>query len=82
MKNILPDLAALCICIQTYVLGFPGSSAAKNLPAMEETQVRFLGQEDPLQKEIGNSLQYSCLENPIDRPAWQATSPWDRKSRT
>ena len=21
----------------------------------------------------GNSLQYSCLENPIDRGAWQAT---------
>ena len=22
---------------------------------------------------IGNSLQYSCLENPMDRDAWQAT---------
>ena len=21
----------------------------------------------------GNSLQYSCLENPMDREAWQAT---------
>jgi len=21
----------------------------------------------------GNTLQYSCLENPIDRGAWQAT---------
>ena len=21
----------------------------------------------------GYSLQYSCLENPMDRPAWQAT---------
>jgi len=25
---------------------------AQNLPAMQETQVRFLGQEDPLEKEI------------------------------
>ena len=25
----------------------------KNLPAMQETQVRFLAQEDPLEKEIG-----------------------------
>ena len=24
-------------------------------------------------KENGSSLQYSCLENPMDRGAWQAT---------
>ena len=24
-------------------------------------------------KENGNPLQYSCLENPMDRGAWQAT---------
>ena len=27
--------------------GFPGNSAVKNLPAMQETRVQFLGQEDP-----------------------------------
>ena len=28
----------------------------------------------------GNPLQYSCLGNPMDRKAWQATySPWGRK---
>ena len=27
----------------------------------------------------GNPLQPSCLENPMDREAWQATSPWGRK---
>ena len=26
----------------------------------------------------GKQLQYSCLENPMDRGAWRATySPWD-----
>ena len=30
----------------------------------------------------GNPLQYSCLENPMDREAWKANSPWGRKSRT
>ena len=30
---------------------FPGSSAGKNPPAMQETLVQFLGQEDPLEKE-------------------------------
>ena len=27
----------------------------------------------------GNPLQHSCLENCVDREAWQATSPWGRK---
>ena len=43
----------------------------KNLPAMGETQLRALGQESPLEK--GNPLQYSCLENPMDRGVWGAT---------
>ena len=28
----------------------------------------------------GNSLQYSCLENPMERGAWQGFSPWGCKS--
>ena len=44
----------------------------KNLPAMQEIWVWSLGQEDPLEKEMANSLQYSCLENPMDRGAWEA----------
>ena len=27
----------------------------------------------------GNPLQCSCLENPMDRGAWQATSPYSCK---
>ena len=30
------------------------AQSLKNLPAMQETQVRFLGQEDPLEKEMAN----------------------------
>ena len=30
----------------------------------------------------GNPLQYSCLENPMDREAWQATVHGVAKSRT
>ena len=30
----------------------------------------------------GNPLQYSCLENPMDRGAWQATVHRVAKSRT
>ena len=34
----------------------------------QETQVQSLGQEDSLEE--GMALQYSCLENPMDRGAW------------
>ena len=37
---------------------------------------RSLGEGD------GNPLQYSCLENPMDRGAWQATVHGVEKSRT
>ena len=30
----------------------------------------------------GNPLQYSCLDNPIDREAWQSTVYGVTKSRT
>ena len=31
-------------------VGFPGGSDSKNLPAVQETWVQSLGQEDPLKK--------------------------------
>ena len=49
---------------------------------MQETQAQSLGQEDPLEKEMGNPLQYSCLEDPMDRRAWQAAYHGVAKSRT
>jgi len=45
----------------------------KNLPAMQETQGRFLGWEDYSGEGNGNELQYSCLKNHMHRGAWQAT---------
>ena len=39
----------------------------KNLPAKQEKLVRSLGWKDPLEKEMATPLQYSCLENPMDR---------------
>ena len=49
----------------------------KNPPAMQETQVQTLSREDPLEEET--ALQYSCLENPMDRRAWRGYSPGDHK---
>ena len=44
------------------------------LPVQEkwETRVWTLGREDPLER-CGNPLQYSCLENAMERGAWRAT---------
>ena len=33
-------------------MAFPVAQTVKNLPAMQETQVRSLGQENPLEKEM------------------------------
>ena len=45
----------------------------KNLPAMQETQVRSLGQEDPLKKEMATHSSIFAWGNPMDRGAWWAT---------
>ena len=42
----------------------------------------ILGREDPLEEEMANLLQYSCLENPMDRGAWWATVRGVGKSDT
>ena len=45
----------------------------KNLLAMQkaqETQVQFLGWEDPLEKEVPILSSTPCLKNPMDRGAW------------
>ena len=43
----------------------------KRLPAMRETWVRSLGQEDPLEKEMATHSSIR-LENPKDGGAWGA----------
>ena len=48
------------------------AQTVKNPPAVQKTWVWSLGWEDPLERE-SNPLQYSCLENSMDRRAWQAT---------
>ena len=55
------------------IIGFPGGSVVKNSPAKQETRVWSLGREDPLKKEMATLLQYSCLGNPMEKGAWQAT---------
>ena len=55
----------------------------KNPPALQETQVQSPGQEDALENRMAShSLQYSCLENSMDRGAWRAIVLGVAKSQT
>ena len=40
------------------------AQSVKNLPAMQKTQVRFLGLEDPLEKEMANHSSILAWKNP------------------
>ena len=52
----------------------------KNLPVTWDSQIPALGRSPG--GENGNPLQYSCLENPMDRGAWLATIHAVKESRT
>ena len=58
------------------------AQTVKNLPSVQETQVQSLGQEDSPGEGKGYSVLYPCLENPMDRGAWQATVHGAAKSQT
>ena len=51
----------------------------RNLPANQETQVRSLGWEDPLENGIATH-SYSRLGNPVDRGAWWLLSMGRKES--
>ena len=48
----------------------------------QETQVRSMGQEDPLEEGMATPSSIFLLENPMDRRAWQATIHGVSKSWT
>ena len=54
----------------------------KSLPAMQETPVRFLGLEDPLEKGQATHSSLLAWRIPKDRGAWWATVHGVAKSRT
>ena len=66
-------------------LGFPDSTVVKNSPANAEdtrdtVSIPGLGRSPGVGN--GNPLQCSCLENSMDRGAWQATVHGVTKSWT
>ena len=50
--------------------GFPGGSSGKESACNAGDMGFFLGSGRSLGEGNGYPLQYSCLENPMDRGAW------------
>ena len=77
----------VCVCVCVYGEGgtFQVSLVVKNLPA-SAGDVRDMGS-IPVSGRFpggghGNPLQYSCLENPVDRGAWRPAVHRVAQSRT
>ena len=63
-------------------MGFPGGSVAKNPSASARDAGSIPGSGRSPGGGNGNLIQYSCLENSMDRGAWWATVHRVEKSRT
>ena len=85
-SHLLPNYAPLPL--NNSCTGFPSGSVVKNSPANAgDTGDAGLMQEIPGSggssgEGNDNSLQYSCLENSMDRGTWQATVHGVAKSDT
>ena len=66
----------------TLVLGFPSGSDGKESCCNAGDLGLSPGSGKSPGKGNGNPHQYSCLENPMGRGAWQATAQGVTKSRT
>ena len=62
--------------------GFPGSSVGKESACSSGDLGSISGSGRSPGEGNGNPLQYSCLENPMDRGAWWATVHGVAKNRT
>ena len=63
-------------------MGFPGGSDGKESACSAGDQGLILGKGRSLREGNGIPLQYSCLENFMDRGAWQAIVQAITKSQT
>ena len=65
-----------------YLLGFPGGSDGKE-PACNSGDLGSIpGLGRSHGEGNGNPLQYSCLENSMDRGDWRSTVHWGEKHQT
>ena len=55
-----------------FIRGFAVAQMVKNLPAMQETWVRSLGQEDPLEEGMAAHSSILAWKISLDRGVWWA----------
>ena len=73
----------LCVCVCVCVCVSPGGAlVVKNLPANAGDAGSIPGSRRSPGGGHGYPLQYTCLENPIDRGTWQTTVHGVTKSQT
>ena len=60
-------------CSVAEPVGLPDGSVVKNLPVNAGDVSLILGSGRFPREGNGNLLPYSCLGNPVDKGAWQAT---------
>ena len=63
-------------------MGFPGGTVVKNPTDNAGNMESIPGLGRSLGEGKGDSLQYSCVGNPMDRGAWQGTVYGVAKSKT
>ena len=79
------DFKSFLIMLSIYIhwidlLGFPGGSEGKEcLSAMQETWVRFLGQEYPLEEETATHTSIPAWKIPWTEKPGELHSPWGHK---
>ena len=75
-----------CMASQIYTCDIEGASlvaqTVKNLLAVQDTSLRFLSQEDPLEEAMATHFSILAWRIPMDRGAWEATVHGVTKSRT
>ena len=80
LKEIVLASPSLCRRVGAYIW-LPSSSAGKDPPARQETLVRFLGWEDPLEEGLATHSSILAWRIPVDR-AWRAIVRGVAKSQT
>ena len=72
-SNFTNEWILILILLSNGAWGFPGGLMVKNLPANAGDSGSIPGSGRSPGEGNGNPLQYTCLGNPMDRGAWQAT---------
>ena len=81
MHNIESEIHCY-FTLSNVTMGFPGGSVVKNPPAMQETWVPSLGQEDPLEEEMATHTSILAWKVPWTEEPEGLQSMGSQKSRT